>query len=93
MFVDSFNLSPVHCAIILGFSQHLETFKKKEFYSIKQLHIILMYLKKHNQVNHVLGNLVAKTGKIAYFSYYISDADNSNSMFMPGMNFYIFTGW
>ena len=29
MFVHSFNLSAVHCAIILGFSWHLETCKKR----------------------------------------------------------------
>ena len=46
MFVHSFNLSAVHCAIILGFSWHLETCKKRNSIHLNSYTLFSCILRK-----------------------------------------------
>ena len=46
MFVHSFNLSAVHCAIILVFSWHLETCKKRNFIHLNSYTLFSCILRK-----------------------------------------------
>ena len=60
MFVHSFNLSAVHCAIILSFSWHLKTCKKRNSIHLNSYTLFSCILRKII-ISTVPGNQVAKT--------------------------------